>query len=41
MPTIKSIKVMLKVDPAADSTYPDSKQARETAVPGKPVAHFF
>ena len=41
MPTIKSIKVMLNVDPSADSTYPDSKQARETAVPGKPVAHFF
>jgi hypothetical protein len=41
MPTIKHIKVMLNVDPAADATYPDTKQVRESAVPGKPVAHFF
>ncbi len=41
MPTIKSVKVMLNVDPAADETYPDTKQVREAAVPGKPVAHFF
>ena len=40
MPTIKSVKVMLNVDPTAESTYPDSKQARESAVPGKPIAHF-
>lgn len=41
MPTIKTIKVMLNVDPAADTNYPDTKQVREAAVPGKPVAHFF
>jgi len=41
MPTIKNIKVMLNVDPAAEATYPESKLTREAAVPGKPVAHFF
>jgi hypothetical protein len=41
MPTIKSVKVLLNVDPTADEAYPDTKQMREAAVPGKPVAHFF
>lgn len=41
MPTIKTVKVLLNVDPTAEETYPDTKQLRESAVPGKPVAHFF
>ena len=41
MPTIKTIQVLVANDPANDTAYPDSKQVRESAVPGKPVAHFF
>lgn len=41
MPTIKSVQVFSVSDPSVETNFPDTKQIREAAVPGKPVVYFF